>query len=157
MHTGAMVRSVCRMYFNSRKRLHLFMVVTAVILFGAINVFCLTINPYHIETTLNGVAIISAFFLLTLSNMNFVYLNENFTKAIKVSRRKEIPESVHIRSTIFSLAISSIFLTAVCFMLNLFGIDILFPLIWLILYLFIGIIYTLILWNLFASKAPDNR
>lgn len=152
MHTGKMINSVYKMYFNSRKRLHLFMILTTVIIFSAIRFFNVTINPNYIDTTLNGIAIISAFFLLTLSNMNFSYLNENFKKTIKISRRKEIPESVHIRSTIFSLAISSILLTALCFILNLFEIDFLFFLIWLLLYLFLGIIYTLILWNLFAAK-----
>ena len=147
-----MFNSVYRMYFNSRKRLHLFMMATAVITYAAICFFGISINEHHIETTLTGVAIISAFFLLTLSNMNFAYLNKNFTKSIKVSRNKEVSESIHIRSTIFSLAISTISLVAICFILNLFEVDFLFPLIWLLLHMFLGIIYTLTLWNLFAAK-----
>ena len=71
---------------------------------------------------------------------------------VKVSRYEKVPESVHVRSTIFSLAISTILLTALCFILNLLGVDFLFPLILLLLYLFLGIIYTLILWNFFAAK-----
>lgn len=156
MRTRTIAKSLYKIFINSNKDLHLFNFCVAVIAYCAICYFGVIIRVEQMETTLNGVAIISAFFLLTLSNMDFAYLNENFTKNIKISRNKEIPESTHIRASIFSLAISTITLVAVCFVLNLIEVNILFFIIWLLLYLFVGIIYTLILWNFFASKKSEE-
>ena len=156
MRMGSIFKSVCRIYANSQKNIHFALFLLALCLSLVIRCLGLEISVSGMESTLNGVAVISAFFLLALSNMDFAYLNENFTKPVKVGMNREVPESVRVRSTVFSLSLSSVALAGSCFGLNLFGIGSLFMLVWLLLYLFLGIGYALVLWNFFASKKNSS-
>ena len=145
------------MYKNSKIYMHISLFVISMVIFLVVEFFNVEVDPKNMEFTLSGIAIISAFFILTLSNMNFSYLNSRYKREVRITKTGHIPESAHVRSKVFSLSISAVLLTGVSFVLNLFSINFFLPLVWSLLYLFVGVIYTLLLWNLFASKEDQSE
>lgn len=148
-------KSVFKIFINSKKDIHVISIILWLILI-AINYKYKIISNSDKSSILSGISILSSFFLLTLQNINFKLLNINFTEIITISKNNngstENRESVVIRCTIFSLAIMTFLLIGFCFLLNIFDIEYVYILILAIIYLFLGIIYTVVLWNYCASK-----
>lgn len=151
------IKSICKMFDNSYKIIHGVVLILSVIMGLLLNARGKVVGIDRQLMILSGVAVLASFFLLTLQNIDFKSLNKYFDMEIEIKKGKYVRESVAIRNTIFSLAVSGFFLIGVCFILCIFNINFIYILLLVLLYLFFGIIYTIVLWNYFASKEKENK
>ncbi len=152
MDIKTILLSIKKMFFNSQKSIHLISWILSIIIIFIFSFFSECLNSNLGDEVLTGTSILASFFLLTLQNIDYEFLNKHFNKQVKVLGTKYNKESVVIRSTVFSLAVSVFVLTAICFILYILKINIIYTLVLLIVYLFVSIIYSVILWNYFCSK-----
>ncbi len=152
MHIKIMLSSVSKIYTNAKKNIHILIFIFATIANVLFWWKKISITDADKLSILTGISILASLFLLGVEKINFTHINKTFTKPVKTGRHKENIESVVIRNTIFSLSLTTFLLMGICFVLKIFNIEYIYLLIWVISYLFFGIIYTLILWNYTLSN-----
>ena len=144
--------SIGRIFLNAKKNIHIVIFLVA----GALNALFIYKKVSICEddkiSILTGISLLASLFLLAVEHIDFKKINDLFTNYVKISKNKENKESVVIRDTVLSLSLTTFLLMGVCFMLKVFNIEYIHLLIWVICYLFFGIIYTIILWNYTLSK-----
>lgn len=142
-----MLLSIGRIFLYSKKNIHMIVFLFA----GALNSLFIykKINICEDDKTaiLTGISLLASLFLLAVEHIDFKKINTLFTNYVRISKNKENKESVVIRDTVLSLSLTTFLLMGVCFMLKVFNVEYIHLLIWVICYLFFGIIYTIILWN----------
>ncbi|MCL1999678.1 MAG: hypothetical protein FWG65_13040 [Turicibacter sp.] len=151
MTIKTIINSLKHLYINSQKMFHCVAIGLSLFIFAILKYFNVIVPIERMTLALTGLSIIVSFFLITLQNIDFAYINKNFNNMIKIGRKRKNHESVQIRSTIFSMSLNTVTLLGLCFIFVLFDVNFLLFLVMLICYLFVGIIYTIILWNYFAS------
>lgn len=151
MDIKMIAKTIYKIFKNSKKDIHILILAVTIVFYASMLLYKINVTETDKMSILSGISILASFFLLTLQNINFKMLNKIFINIVPISKNRENMESVVIRSTVFALSIMTFSLTGICFILKLFSIDYIFLLIWLINYMFGGIIYTIILWNYFAS------
>lgn len=153
MNIKTMLRNIFKVFLNSKKRIHVFSIGLSFLIIILLKLLRINMIDKTLQlNVLTGVSLLASFFLLTLQNIDYKYLNSHFDNEIKITKTKMNKESVVVRNTIFSLSIVCFSITGIGFILYLFHSNLTYILVLLIVYLFVGIIYTMILWNYFSSK-----
>lgn len=152
MTIKVMIQSTHKIYSNSKKNIHLIILLFAGVINGMFVAKKISISDDDKLSILTGISLLASLFLLAVEKIDFQKINNTFTNLVKISKNKETPESVVIRNTVFSLSLTTFLLIGICFMLKIFNIEYVYLLILVICYLFFGIIYTIILWNYTLSK-----
>lgn len=146
------ISNLYRIFLNSRKNIHLVILMIWVLIDLLIYFFEVDICIDKQLSILDGISVLTSFFLLAVQCINFKTINEKFTRNIKITANMENKESVIIRCSIISLVIVNFILIGICYILSIFNINFIYLLILSIVYLFFSIIYTIVLWNYTLSK-----
>ena len=146
------ILNLYRIFLNAKKNIHLMVFFFAIIICLCFYFSNIDIEPNKLISILDGISVLTSFFLLALQCINFKTINERFTTNVKISKYKENNEAVVIRCSLISLTIVNFTIIGTCYIFALFNINFIYLLIWSILYLFFSIIYTIILWNYTLSK-----
>ena len=142
-----MLLSIGKIFLNSKKNIHVIVFLFACTLNALFIYKKIKICEDDKTAILTGISLLASLFLLAVEHIDFKKINTLFTNYVKISKNKENKESVVIRDTVLSLSLTTFLLMGVCFMLKVFNMEYIYLLIWVISYLFFGIIYTIILWN----------
>ncbi len=164
MKYSYMFKSIKVAVLNTYKKVHFVpIILTFAIVF--INKYILkdidiNFDTEKISTYLNGLSILSTFFIFSIQGINFKYVNEKFNKKklkknIFKGTQYEVTEANELRYTCYSLSVISFILIFLIYIFLYSGalikyIDIIF--LFTIIYIFNALIFTLSIWNATNTK-----
>ncbi|KAF0226168.1 MAG: hypothetical protein FD179_999 [Erysipelotrichaceae bacterium] len=144
-----LIRKFFRIYWTSYILVHIFLFATSYFISSLIltNANPEVISENHI-VLLNGMGVMTSFFILVIDKLNLARLKTMYTKIEKVPLvKREITQGVRMLNFIFSITFSMFILLGTQYIMLLFGEKSMFFLSALMLYVFIGFIVVLGVWH----------
>lgn len=139
---------IYKIYRDSYKSLQLFILALSLVIYLILRN---RLNPEIIESSyvdvLNGFGVMTAFFILALDKIDVEKIKKKLTDEVKLKKHYSIAMSKKLLNTIFSLMISMFFILCSLYILLIVGVKLLFPLILLCLFIFIGFIFLICIWH----------
>lgn len=165
MKYSLMFGSIKNALKNTYMPVHIAPVIITCVLF-LINKFILKSNVASFDTDniadyLNGLSILSTFFIFSIQGINFKYINETYTskknkkRFFKRNEYNTVTTANELRLTCYSLSVISfalIFLVYILLYLQLFKNIIGWLFLFTIIYIFNALIFTLSIWNTTNTK-----
>ncbi|MDE8082136.1 hypothetical protein PT105_05750 [Erysipelothrix rhusiopathiae] len=153
----AFFSKMCRLYTKSYLSVHTFLIALTTGIYLLINKNGgIDIDQIYIEM-LNGMGILTSFFILVIDKINIRSLGKRYPDIVKAGlfKKYEINEGTKLMNTLFSLTISMFLILGLSYILLLFKIKSFYLLIMLIVYIFVSFVITISIWHAFELKEID--
>lgn len=153
----AFVSKICRLYTKSYLSVHLFLILLSTGIYLLVNENGgADFQLIYIEM-LNGMGILTSFFILVIDKINIRSLSNRYPKIVStgIINKFEINEGTKLMNTLFSLTTSMFIILGLSYILLLFKVKSLFLLILLIVYIFVSFIIAISIWHAFELKQVD--
>ncbi|QIK57778.1 hypothetical protein G7059_07970 [Erysipelothrix sp. HDW6A] len=146
-----------KLYRSSYFSVHIFLILLSFALYFFIRKYnVLNVDQVFTEV-LNGMGILTSFFILVIDKINVKSLGDRYPNRIRCGfiKKYSISEGIKLMNTIFSLTISMFAILGTNYILLLFGVKNVVLLTCLIVYIFVSFIIAISIWHAFELKGVE--